>query len=141
MRLTQLQSRFTCLSYVPCKHAFYRVWSDILGQGGTSLSLTSRKDGRGTRRGRAEAPRTTKGAGRRGADGPPTMSRSLNSLEGCCGAPMLRAPSQPETSNSPVCLRGKEKEKEKERRGWSRQAYYERGRKGVRTGCISASIR
>jgi len=24
---------------------------------------------------------------------------------------MLRAPSQPETSNSPVCLRGKEKEK------------------------------
>ncbi|KYQ52871.1 hypothetical protein ALC60_07949, partial [Trachymyrmex zeteki] len=73
-------------------------------------------------------------AGRRGADGPPTMSRSLNSLEGCCGAPMLRAPSQPETSNSPVCLRGKEKEK-------GQQAYYECDRKGACTGCISTSIR
>ena len=84
----------------------------MLGQGGTLSSLTSHKDEEG-REGSGLRPSHK---GRLEGEGPPTMSRSLNSLEGCCGAPMLRAPSQPETSNSTVCLRGKEKEKGKEGR-------------------------
>ncbi|TGZ51113.1 hypothetical protein DBV15_11453 [Temnothorax longispinosus] len=75
-------------SYVPCKHAFYRVWSEYSGTGRYVVVAN-------------EPPLAQRGAERRGANGPPTMSQSLNSLEGCCGAPMLRAPSQPETSNSP----------------------------------------
>jgi len=56
------------------------------------------------------------------------MSRSLNSLEGCCGAlSALGAPSRPETSNSPVCPR--EKEKEREREEMESTGAHEHGRK------------
>jgi len=66
MRLTQLQIAFTYRFYVPCKHAFYRVWSDMLGQGGTLSSLTSHKDEEG-REGSGLRPLAQGEAGRRGS--------------------------------------------------------------------------